>query len=196
MPPQDPPARMPPIRPDEIGPETRAFLDKWSGGFFQDADRHPVLLTLAHNPRLADVFSAFNIHVLTTSTLPVKERQIAIMRLAWLTKATFMWSSHLNTSVLCGLDPEMYEPIKVGASDPYFTPFEREVILATEELIATSTLSDATWAALSAVWDKAQMLDFLFAIGCYMTVAYVMKATAIPRMPDLLALADKYGAPE
>lgn len=194
--PPDPAPRMAPAQPEDFTDETRAFLAKWSGGFFKDADKHPVLLTFAHHPKLADLFSQLNIHLLTTSTLPVKQRQIAIMRLAWLSKAIFMWSSHLNTSVTCGLDPEMFEPIKVGADDPYFTEFERTVIRATEELIADHKIGDANWRLLMQEWSEQQMLDFLFTVGAYTTVAYVMRSTGVQRQPELLELAERYGAPE
>ena len=86
MPTPDPPARLPQISRDELSEESRAFLNKWTGGFFKDADKNPVLRTFAHHPQLAEVFSPLNIHLLSTSTLPVKERQIAIMRTAWQTR--------------------------------------------------------------------------------------------------------------
>jgi alkylhydroperoxidase family enzyme len=194
--PPDPAPRMAPARPEEFTEDTRAFLAKWTGGFFNNADKNPVLLTFAHHPQLADVFSQLNIHLLTTSTLPVKQRQIAIMRLAWVCKAVFMWSSHLNTSVACGLDPEMFDPIKVGAADPYFTEFERSVIRATEELIDDRQISDASWQALMREWTNQQMLDFLFTVGAYMTVAYVMRSTGAQRPAELLELAERYGAPD
>lgn len=194
--PPDPPARLPPIRPEDATDEVREFLAKWTGGIFQNADTNPVLLTFAHHPKLADLFSQLNIHLLSTSTLPVKLRQIAIMRTAWICKATYMWSSHLNTSIRCGLSPDMFRPIQVGAGDPYFTDFERVVIRATEELVNDKKLSDATWQALKAEWSNAQMLDFLFTVGAYVTVAGVMRSTGVQRTPELLALAEKYGAPE
>jgi hypothetical protein len=39
------------------------------------------------------------------------------------------------------------------------------------------------------------MLDFMFTVGCYVMVAGVMKSTGAERQEDLLALAEKYGAP-
>lgn len=192
----DPPARLPPVRPEDYTDETRAFFNRWTGGIFKDSDKNPVLQTFAHHPQLADVFSAFNIHLLSTNTLPVKQRQIAIMRTAWLTKAAYMWSSHLNTSMRAGLSDDMFEPIKQGADDPWFTPFERRVMIATDEVVNTHTLSDETWAALMQGWDNRQILDFLFTVGCYVTTAAVMRATGAQRQDDLLELAEKYGAPE
>ncbi|HEX4376214.1 MAG TPA: hypothetical protein VHZ99_03570 [Steroidobacteraceae bacterium] len=195
MPSTDPAPIMPPVRQDELTDDMRAFLDKWTGGIFRGADSNPVLLTFAHHPKLADLFSQFNIHLLSSNTLPVKQRQIAIMRVAWVCKATYMWSSHLNTSVRCGLQPDIFRPIQVGAGDPYFTEFERVVIRATEELINDRKVGADNWAALMSEWNNQQMLDFLFTVGAYVTVAGVMRSTGVQRNPDLLALAEKYGEP-
>jgi len=192
----DPPARMPPVQPEDYTDETRAFFGKWTGGFLKGADSNPVLQTFAHNPALADAFSQFNIHILLNNTLPVKQRQIAIMRTAWITKAVYMWSSHLNTSMRCGLSDAMFEPIKNGPDDPWFSPFERQVMLATEEVVRNHTLSEATWNALMQEWTEQQILDFLFTVGCYVTTAAVMRSAGVERQDDLLELAAKYGAPE
>jgi 4-carboxymuconolactone decarboxylase len=191
----DPPARLPQVRDEDFTDETRAFFAQWTGGIFKDADKNPVLRTFAHHPALANAFSPLNIHLLSENTLPVKQRQIAIMRVAWITKATYMWSSHLQTSVSCGLSPEMYGPIQRGADDPYFTPFEATVIRAAEDLVHDRKIGGANWDALMAEWNEKQMLDFLFTVGCYVMVAGVMRSTGAERQEDLLELAAKYGAP-
>ena len=193
--PPDPPARLPQVQPEDMTEPMREFLAKWTGGIFQNADKNPVLLTFAHHPKLADLFSQFNIHLLSSNTLPVKQRQIAIMRTAWICKATYMWSSHLRTSTRSGLTPDIFMPIQVGASDPYFTDFERVVIRATEELVQDKIVSEESWRALMAEWSNQQMLDFLFTVGAYVTIAGVMRSTGAERQPELLELAEKYGAP-
>jgi 4-carboxymuconolactone decarboxylase len=192
----DPPARMPPVQPEEFDDEVRAFFAKWTGGFLGGAESNPVLRTFAHHPKLADVFSQFNIHLLLENTLPVKQRQIAIMRTAWLTKAVYMWSSHLNTSMNCGLSPDMFDPVKAGAGDPWFTEFENWVVRATDELVTDRKISEEAWDALMAEWDNKQMLDFMFTVGAYVAIAGVMRSTGAQRDQDLLELAEKYGAPE
>lgn len=192
----DPPARLPQVRDDQFTDETRAFFDQWTGGIFSNAEQNPVLRTFAHHPILANAFSPLNIHLLgPENTLPVKLRQIAIMRVAWITKATYMWSSHLNTSKVCGLSDEFYGPVQRGADDPYFTDLERTVIRATEDLVRDQRIHDEHWAILRAAWTDKQLLDFMFTVGCYTMVAGVMRSTGAERQEDLLALAEKYGAP-
>lgn len=191
----DPPARLPQVRDEDFTDEIRAFFGQWVGGIFNNAEANPVLRTFAHHPALANAFSPLNVHLLSNNTLPVKQRQIAIMRVAWITEATYMWSSHLNTSKLCGLTDEFYGPVQRGADDPYFTDFEATIIRAAEDLVREQKVSDANWKALMAEWDEKQMLDFLFTVGCYTMVAGVMRSTGAERQEDLLALAEQYGAP-
>jgi alkylhydroperoxidase family enzyme len=106
-----------------------------------------------------------------------------------------MWSSHLNTSLRCGLSNEMYAPIQRGADDPYFSPFERSVMRGTDELVMEHKLSDDTWQALRAEWDEKQILDFLFTVGLYVMLAGAINSIGIERPDDLIELAEKYGAP-
>ena len=193
--PPDPPARMPPLTPDTCTEEAKEMFERWRSGSFKHADQNPVLWTLAHHPRLADLFSALNIHLLSTTTLPLRERQIAIMRTAWLCEVRYMWSSHLRTSLRGGLEPELFEPLQVGASDPYFTELERIVIRATEDLVRDRLISAANWQALAAHWNNEQLLDFMFTVGAYVLMAGVMRSTGVQREPELLELAARYGAP-
>jgi alkylhydroperoxidase family enzyme len=196
MPTVDPPARMSPLRSEEFSDEVKQMFARWTQGPFKDADKNPVLKTFARNPQVADLFSPLNLHILLTNSVPVRQRQIAIMRTAWITRARYMWSSHLRTSMGFGLEPELFRPLQVGASDPYFTEFERTIIRATEELVNDRLISDANWQALAAEWSDQQMLDFMFTVGAYVLVAGVMRSCGVEREPDLIALAEKYGAPE
>jgi len=193
--PVDPEPRIPPLSSELFSNEVIAFFKRWTGGFFKDADKNPPLMTYAHHPQLADSFSQFNIHLLSSSTLPVKERQIAIMRTAWICKATYIWSSHLNTSLLCGLSSDMFRPIQAGADDPYFTEFERSVIRATEEFVRDHEVSSSSWDALSSHWNEQQMLDFLFTVGTYVLTAGVMRSTGVQRDEHLRTLAAQFGEP-
>jgi len=193
--PPDPPPRIPPLMQETATEEAREMFDRWRSGPFKGSDQNPVLMTLAHHPKLAELFSALNIHLLSTTSLPLRERQIAIMRTAWICDARYMWSSHLRTSLRRGLEPALFAPLQVGASDPYFTEFERVVIRATEDLVRDRLISDANWQALAHEWCAKQLLDFMFTVGTYVCIAGVMRSTGVQREEELMELASKYGAP-
>jgi hypothetical protein len=57
--------------------------------------------------------------------------------------------------------------------------FDRTVVAATDELLDTYELSDATWAALGEQFDKRQRMDFVFTIGCYVTVSMALKTFGV-----------------
>jgi 4-carboxymuconolactone decarboxylase len=187
--------RIPRITPEEWTDGVKAMFDVLTGPNFAKNDDNHVLNTFAHYPELTQPFLIFNRHILSTTSLPVRLRQIAILRVAWLRKSRYMWSSHLRTSLRRGFVGEDFEPIKVGADSPYWNEEESLVLRCTDELVTTSDLCDDSWNDLSEYFNRKQMLDFLFTVGCYMLMAIVLNATRIDREQDLKDLADVYGAP-
>ena len=130
----DPPARIPEVSSEQMTGEMREFFDRWMTSGFDRSAANPVLLTFAHNLATAGPFSQFTRHLLTTTSLPVKIRQMTILRTAWLCKSTYMWSSHLDVSLRSGLSPALFSAIQRGPDDPHFTAFERTVVSSTDQL--------------------------------------------------------------
>jgi alkylhydroperoxidase family enzyme len=196
----DPPARIPQLGPEEWSGEAREVFGVLTGvvpGQSSSAEqtRNPVLRTFAHHPALTKPFLSFNRHVLSASTLPARLRQIAILRVAWIRCAVYMWSSHLRVSLSLGLTREDFDAVKIGESSPHWSEPERTLIRAVDRLVEDSQMSDATWSALGTSLDRKQILDLLFTVGCYTLLTMVLNSLRIEREPDLQALAAEYGAP-
>jgi alkylhydroperoxidase family enzyme len=193
----DPAARLPKVTPDEWTEENRDVFTILSGNatFNPDNSRNHVLATFALHPRLTKPFLHFNRHLLAESSVPVRLRQIAILRTAWKRACRYMWSSHLRLSLQLGLTPEDFEAAQAGPGSPHWAPFEATVVRAVDQLCDGSDLDDATWQALSAELDHQQILDLLFTVGAYAALAMVFNATRVDREPELEALGDRYGAP-
>ncbi len=187
--------RIPRITSEDRTDAVRELTQMFSGPGRLNVDENHVLNTLGQHPELAKPFLAFNRYLLMSSTLPARLRQIAILRVSWVRKARYVWSSHLRTSLRNGLSADDFEPVKVGQASPYWTGQERCILLATDKLMETSDLDDETWKALSAFLDRRQIMDFLFTVGTYVQLAMVLNAIRVEREPELLALAERYGAP-
>lgn len=191
----DPPARIPVIDADQKTDEQWDTIRLFAGPGRINVDDNPVLNTFVQHPELARQFLTFNRYLLMDSTLPVRLRQIAIMRVAWLRKARYVWSSHLRTSLRNGLSGEVFEPVKQGPDCEYWNDEERAVLAATDQITAVGDLDDAHWQALGHYLDRRQVMDLLFTVGAYALLGQVCNALRIGRQDELLQLAEQYGAP-
>src|SRR5689334_21189707 len=155
--------RLQPLPADQWDEATRQALSAMRG-----ADTNNALSTLAHHPALAKAFLRFNVHLLTSSTLPARIRELAILRVAHRRDCAYEWSHHVRMGKDEGITDEQIAAIKRGeAADP----FDRVVITAVDELEEKSQLSDETWAALGERLNDQQRMDFIFTVGCYALLA-------------------------
>jgi len=191
----DPPARIPRITGEERTEAVWELIAMFSGPDRLNVDENHVLNTLGQHPELAKPFLTFNRYLLMSSTLPVRLRQITILRVGWIKKARYIWSSHLRTSLRNGLSGADFEPVKAGPDSPYWNEQERAVLRATDKLVEVADLDDESWNALSAFLGRCQLMDFLFTVGTYVQLAMVLNAIRVEREPELLCLAEQYGAP-
>jgi len=191
----DPAPRIPQISEAERTDEVRAMFAAIMGAGTDNVDDHYVLKTFAQHPALTRPFLAFNLHLLTTSTLPVRLRQIAILRVAWVKRARYMWASHIRMSLRLGLTADDVHAAKQGEAAAHWGTAERHIIHATEQLMTQSDLDDQTWDSLGAHLGRQQIMDLIFTVGAYALIAMAFNAMRIQREPELIALAEQYGSP-
>ena len=135
-----------------------------------------ILGTFVNHPDLTKEFLKFNVHLLFNSTLPPRLRELAILRVAHRTDSTYEWVQHVKMGMREGLTDDDIAGVQKGeAADA----FDRTVLVASDELLDTYELSDATWKALGEQLDKRQRMDFVFTIGCYVTVSMALKTFGV-----------------
>lgn len=155
--------RLQPLPADQWDEATRQALSAMRG-----ADTNNALSTFAHHPALAKAFLRFNVHLLMSSTLPARIRELAILRVAHRRGCAYEWSHHVRMAKDEGITDDQIAAVKRGeAADP----FDRVVISAVDELEEYSQLSDQTWAALGERLNDQQRMDFIFTVGCYALLA-------------------------
>lgn len=178
-------------RTEEVGAQFAAINFQASVNMLKD----PVLMTFARHPQLTGPYINYNQHLLISSTLPVRLRQIAILRTGWLRRGRLMWASHIRLSLTLGLDGADFDAIKIGPGAPHWSAMERAVLEATDQLIEGSDIEDAIWARLVEEFDDKQMMDLIFTVGTYILMAMSHNAMRIQRTPDLIEIAETYGEP-
>jgi alkylhydroperoxidase family enzyme len=117
--------------------------------------------------------------VLFNGRIPVRERELAILRIGWLCRAPYEWGQHVAIAYRMGLGQEDILRARVGSSAPGWTAHEKAIMRGVEELLEDKALSDATWDTLSRSWDEAQMIEFPMMVGQYVATAYVQNSLRI-----------------
>ena len=132
----------------------------------QDASN--ALATFVNHPALTKAFLRFNVHLLYSSTLPARIRELAILRVAHRRDCAYEWAHHVDLAKREGISDDEIAAVGRGeAADK----FERAVLTGVDELDEKSQLSDQTWAALGERLDDRQRMDYIFTVGCYTLLA-------------------------
>ena len=181
---------LPPEWDDEILDALGAFprglqfvLERWEDGG-KDARGMHLLGSFAHYPALARAFLTFNNHVAANSTLSAREREILILRLAWLRKAEYEYYQHVVLGLRAGLSEEEMEQIRTGPDAPGWSSEDADLVSVSDELFTNAEISDGTWSRLAGRYSRQQLMDMVFLVGCYEVVAMASKSFRTTSEPD------------
>jgi 4-carboxymuconolactone decarboxylase len=171
----NPPQRLVPVTEEQIPQKT---LDALAPYRDSHGDIYAIWRTLARHPEALRRFIVFSNHVLGKNALPTRWRELVILRVAYLTKADYEWGQHVRIGREAGLtDPEVSAII----SGDWSALADQEVALleATDELVLNHKLSDGSWARFRSQLTDEQIIDALYTVGQYLTVALIVNALHI-----------------
>jgi alkylhydroperoxidase family enzyme len=135
-----------------------------------------------HHPKLARWLSELLMGLLWESRLDARLRELAIMRIGWVTGSDYEWTQHWRIALGLGIDDADLLGVRNWSHHRGFGPAERAVLAATDETIATGSLSDETWEACTLhVSDDPQiLLELISAIGLWHMISGILRTLAVP----------------
>lgn len=144
-----------------------------------------VLGTLMHHPALAGPFLVYNGVLLRTPTLEPRWRELMILRVAWRTRSAYEWVQHTHLGVRAGMSTDEIEAITLGPEGGEWTPFEATLLAATDQLIDQHRIDDETWARLAEHLDERQLVEAVFVVGTYTSLAMAFNSFGLELDPGL-----------
>ncbi len=138
-----------------------------------------VMRTMVRHPKLLKRWLPFTNHILFKSELSERDREILILRTAWVTKSEYEWGQHVVIARDRGLSDAEIERVSKGAEAEGWAENERALIRATDELDGASFISDATWQALNAHYSEQQVMDAIMTVGNYRMLAGLINSTGV-----------------
>jgi len=100
-------------------------------------------------------------------TLPRKETELAILRVAHLRTCEYEFAHHARLGKKAGLTDLDVERVKAGAEAPGWSEREQILMRATTMLHAQHDLDDATWHALRGHMTEKECLELVLLVGHY-----------------------------
>ena len=167
--------RVSPLPDSEWNDEARDLLESLR----RDGQVYNIFRTLARHPQLLKRWLVFGSHILAKSTLPAREREMAILRMGWLCRAEYEWGHHVAIGKNAGLSGDDIERVAKGPGASGLDPFESTLLRAVDELHANSFIGDSTWRALAERYSIEQLMDLLFTAGQYKLVSMVLNSLGV-----------------
>ena len=174
--------KLPPLGLDEIGEDALAQIRGIQDAFNlpHDTPIPDVSLITLRNPAMFRCQMAMGIELAGNGTIPGRERELAVLRLAWLAGAVFEWSEHVDIGKKFGVTQEEIDRIKHGSSAQGWSEHEAAVLAAVEDCLADQCISDATWEVLAKTYDEKQLLELPMLIGSYLMTAFQQNSLRVP----------------
>ena len=169
--------------------EQRALTATYSGAFGTGAD----FRTLLVHPEAVKGVLPFANYILRESTLTPRHRDLLILRTAWNTRSTYLWSKHergvFTAPVVVPIagppiDPFAGEALgKIAGRSTGFSDFERTLLRAADELHDFSFIKSDTWAAMAQQYSVHQLMDAAFTVAEMTMIAELLNSVRVDLEP-------------
>jgi alkylhydroperoxidase family enzyme len=171
-----------------IPPTTEADRDERTEGLLaafrrEDGTDLNIFATLAHHPRLLKRWSAFGGTLLFGGALPGRDRELLILRTAWLCKAEYEWGQHVLIGRASGITDEEIDRIPQDEISGGWAARDRALLRAADELHERSVISDDTWKVLADDYDYQQLIEVCMVVGQYHMVAFTLNSLGVELEP-------------
>jgi alkylhydroperoxidase family enzyme len=131
-----------------------------------------IVLTMLHHADLFALHTDVGLQLLARGALSFREREFAVLRIAWLCQAPYEWGEHVMVGKRFGLTSDDIARVINGPDAEGLDEHESAILRAVDELHGDAMISDATWRTLAKRLDERQLIELPIIVGQYQTVAY------------------------
>ncbi len=167
--------RIGPLAAEEFTDEARKLVEETFAQFGAiDKSDIPVIFgTMFKHPGLYRTQMQLGVELSSNGFIPSRERELAVLRVAWLSRAPFEWGEHVVYGKKSGLSDQDVERVTLGSDVPGWSEHDRAVMRAVEELMGDYAISNETWDILAKSWTEAQLMELPGVVGAYIMAALI-----------------------
>jgi 4-carboxymuconolactone decarboxylase len=175
--------RIPPLTPSEMDDETRELL-----AGIGKSNATNIFATLVRHPGLFRRWAPFGGKLLA-GRLPVRDRELLILRTGWHCRSEYEWGQHSFIAKANGFTDQDLVRIEQGPDAAGWSEFETVLLHAADELHHESCIAEDTWTRLSHAYDERQLIEVPMVVGHYHMVAFMLNSLGVQREPGVPGFA-------
>lgn len=126
--------------------------------------------------------------------IPAREKELLILRTAWLSRGDYIWGRHNVMGQTAGLTVEEIRGVTVGAVDSGWTEFDAALLRAADELHESRFISEGTWRTLAQRYSEDQMVEVVLIVGNYTQLAMFQNTLGAQLPSDVEGLPEEENA--
>jgi alkylhydroperoxidase family enzyme len=146
-----------------------------------------VFTTLARNRRLFRRWLPFAGGLLR-GDLPRADTELLILRTAWNCAGWYVWVQHAGLAPSRGLSPDLLGAVADWRDRPVWTPRQRDLLEAADQLHDDRVIGDATWARLAGRLCDAELVEVCLLVGHYEMLCLTVNSLGVRPEPAALAV--------
>jgi alkylhydroperoxidase family enzyme len=135
--------------------------------------------TIANHPALLTAFWPLRQHIVRANSLPPRQHELLILRVAHLCQADYEWQHHVQRGQQAGLTPAEIDQVRADLSVGWASA-DALILTCANELHANHQLTPATADAMQATFGKHGTLDAIFTATIYFGLAAILNTFHIP----------------
>ncbi len=170
--------RVAPARLHDLGPLARIV----SGIAARISSGEPprLVTTLGRHPSLFRAWLRYSAHLMPFGALPRRDTELVILRVAWQCRSAYEWQQHVPIALRVGLTPDEVAGVADDPPAGGLTARQQALLAASDELLASSRLSDETWAAVQRELDTESAIELCMLVGQYQGLGTALGGLGVP----------------
>ena len=164
------------VEKDQANPITRDWYEKQEAHGYQLAT---VFKVMGHCPYIGLNFMRMGNSIRRGEELPATLRELAIIRVGYLTQAKYEFASHTRIGLEVGVRQKQIDEISNWATSAEFSEEERAVLAYTDEVTQNIRVKDETFAKLHDFFSDHTIVELTTAIGYYCMTCRILVALQI-----------------
>jgi alkylhydroperoxidase family enzyme len=141
-----------------------------------------VFTTLARHRGLFRRWLWFAGGLMPGGKLPRADSELVILRVAHNMDSEYEWGHHERLGQRAGLSPEEVQRVRSGPGAEGWSPRQRLLLRAADELHSEGRIGEALWAELAAELDEVLLIELCLLVGHYEMLAMTLESLRV--QPD------------